>query len=83
MRLLTSERKDLADKIESTSNVNVRYRDSLFGGRIIIDSQEDLLVLRSGGVRTGIWSDEIGIAKFAKEYFEYLWNESKRVCNLV
>jgi hypothetical protein len=26
-----------------------------------------------------IWSDHAGLAKFAKNYFEYLWRDSKKV----
>ncbi|MBS3815024.1 MAG: TrmB family transcriptional regulator [Hadesarchaea archaeon] len=76
LRLLTSERNEIARNLESTQNVKVRYREPLFGGGIVIDSREALIVLESSGGKVGIWSDEIGLAKFAKEYFEYLWKES-------
>ncbi|KXB09158.1 hypothetical protein AKJ46_00820, partial [candidate division MSBL1 archaeon SCGC-AAA833K04] len=77
LRLLTSERNKPAKQLESKLNIEVRYREPLFGGGIVVDGREVLLMLESGGGKIGIWSDEIGLAKFAKEYFEYLWKESE------
>jgi hypothetical protein len=30
-----------------------------------------------GGAALAIWSDHIGLARFAKGYFEYLWNDAR------
>lgn len=56
----------------------VRVREQMFGGGIIADSHEVILLLGQEGdeaISLGIWSDHIGL-KFAKNYFEYLWADS-------
>jgi sugar-specific transcriptional regulator TrmB len=76
VRIITAE-KTSAKKLGRIPNLGVRYRKPLFGGGIIVDGKEVLLLLASGGEKLGIWSDEVGLAKFAKEYFEYLWKDSR------
>lgn len=54
----------------------VRVREQMFGGGIIADGREVILLLGQEGeeaISPAIWSDHIGLAKFAKNYFEYLW----------
>lgn len=75
LRLLTSVESQLTRELDSKSFVDVRIREPLFGGGVIVDGREVLLVLKSGGSSLGIWSDEVGLARFAKEYFEYLWED--------
>jgi len=77
VRIITAERTSSAKKLGRIPNLGVRYRKPLFGGGIIIDGKEVLLLLASRGEKLGIWSDEVGLAKFAKEYFEYLWRDSR------
>jgi sugar-specific transcriptional regulator TrmB len=58
---------------------DVRVREQMFGGGIIADGREVILLLGQEGdeaISLGIWSDHIGLAKFAKNYFEYLWQDS-------
>jgi sugar-specific transcriptional regulator TrmB len=62
-----------------TKLCEVRVREQMFGGGIIADGREVILLLGQEGdeaVSLGIWSDHIGLAKFAKNYFEYLWQDS-------
>lgn len=73
IRVLTDEKQVVN---LGSSTVEIRYRTPLFGGGVIIDGREVLLLLTSGEEKLGIWSDEVGLAKFAKEYFEYLWKDS-------
>lgn len=80
VRVLTSERPKLR-RSELPSNLEIKKRKTLFGGGVIVDGKEVLLVLGGGGELVGIWSDEIGLARFAKEYFEYLWKDSSVVSN--
>jgi sugar-specific transcriptional regulator TrmB len=57
----------------------VRSRDQMFGGGIIADGREVILLLGQEGdeaINLAIWSDHVGLAKFAKNYFEYLWADS-------
>jgi len=52
--------------------VKIRRRENLFGGGVIVDGREVLLILGRGDV-IGIWSNDPGLARFAEEYFNYLW----------
>lgn len=55
----------------------VRVREQMFGGGIICDNREVVIVFAEDeGPMIAIWSDHTGLAKFAKNYFEYLWRES-------
>lgn len=56
----------------------VRLRDKMFGGGAISDGVEVLLLFSDDrGEVTAIWSDHPGLAGLAKDYFNYLWKESK------
>ena len=56
----------------------VRSREQMFGGGIIADGREVILILGQEDETMGlaIWSDHAGLAKFAKNYFEYLWADT-------
>ncbi len=60
-----------------------RVRDGLFGGGVIVDGKEALLFLgeaETGGSYSGllvIWSKHIGLVKFAREYFQLLWDTAQ------
>ena len=59
----------------------VRVRDQMFGGGVIADGREVILLLgqeREEAIGLAIWSDHIGLSKFAKNYFEFLWEDSAR-----
>lgn len=63
----------------STSNLEVRERDNLFGGGVIVDGEEALLLLgEEGKPSLVVWSNHVGLVKFAKDYFQHLWNSSKK-----
>jgi len=60
--------------------VQVRTREQMFGGGIISD--DDLIIILLGedplkGLTLAISSDHIGLVRFGKSYFEYLWESSK------
>jgi sugar-specific transcriptional regulator TrmB len=62
---------------------DARIRDNLFGGGVIVDGKEALLFLgeadtqrRYSGLLV-IWSNHIGLVKFAREYFQLLWDTAK------
>jgi sugar-specific transcriptional regulator TrmB len=70
--------KDLKLDTETLSRIcEVRRRDSMFGGGVIADSKEALLILGEKKPSLIIWSDHSGLVKFAKDYFQYLWNTAK------
>jgi len=57
----------------------VRKRDKMFGGGVISDAVEVLLIFSDErGEVTAIWSDHPGLAGLAKDYFNYLWRESEK-----
>ncbi|MEM2319255.1 MAG: helix-turn-helix domain-containing protein [Candidatus Bathyarchaeia archaeon] len=56
----------------------VRHRTKMFGGGVITDNWEVLLLFTDErGEITAIWSDHPGLAALAKDYFNYLWRESE------
>jgi len=58
---------------------DVRVREQMFGGGVIADGREVILLLGQEGdeaITLAIWSDHLGLAKFAKNYFEYLWADA-------
>jgi sugar-specific transcriptional regulator TrmB len=61
-----------------TKFCEVRSREQMFGGGIIADGREVILLLGQEGeaVSLAIWSDHMGLAGFAKNYFEFLWEDS-------
>jgi sugar-specific transcriptional regulator TrmB len=64
---------------ELTKVVEVRSRKELFGGGVIVDGVEALLFLgEEGKPSLVVWSNHVGLVKFAKDYFEHLWNSSQR-----
>jgi len=74
--IMLSRDHDL-DKKQLSELGEVRVRDQMFGGGVIADSREALLIL--GEKRPLIiWSDHLGLVKFAKDYFQYLWNTAQK-----
>ncbi len=56
----------------------VRGRDNLFGGGVIVDGEEALLFLgEEEKPSLVVWSNHVGLVKFAKDYFQHLWQTSK------
>ncbi len=59
---------------------DVRVREQMFGGGIISDGSRIVLLLGEEpekGLTLAISSDHVGLVKFGKSYFEYLWESSK------
>ncbi|MBI4258550.1 MAG: TrmB family transcriptional regulator [Thaumarchaeota archaeon] len=57
----------------------VRLRDQMFGGGVIADDKQVVLLLGGEGVsdpHLAIWADHLGLARLARGYFGYLWDES-------
>ncbi|MHB1909116.1 MAG: TrmB family transcriptional regulator [Nitrososphaerales archaeon] len=62
----------------------LRLKDSMFGGGVISDAREVILLLGAGkegvvdesGSALAIWSDHSGLASFARSYFDFLWSEA-------
>jgi sugar-specific transcriptional regulator TrmB len=59
--------------------VEVRGRSTMFGGGVIVDGEEALLFLgEEDKPSLVVWSNHMGLVKFAKDYFRYLWESSER-----
>ena len=55
----------------------IRTRKTMYGGGLISDSREVVLLLGGGEQGTlplAIWASHHGLASFAKDYFEFLWS---------
>ena len=60
----------------------VRTREQMFGGGIISDDNRIVILLGEDpekGLTLAISSDHIGLVRFGKSYFGYLWESSKPV----
>jgi len=71
--LISKDVKELGIE-EITKIAEVRSREHMFGGGVIVDGKEALLLLGEEKPSLVIWSNHVGLVKFAKDYFEYLWN---------
>ena len=83
--ILTSDKLD-KESIKSIKRVaTVKIKQGLFGGGIISDKRYVVILLgpELGGINSSevvaIWADHSGLAGFARQYFEYLLKDSKRV----
>jgi sugar-specific transcriptional regulator TrmB len=57
----------------------MRMRDHMFGGGIIADGKEAMLFLGEDKPTLVIWSNHVGLVGFAREYFQFLWDSSKKI----
>ena len=60
----------------------VRLKNNMFGGGVIGDTRQVMILLGEGRLEKGsyepiaIWADHSGLARFAKDYFHYLWQDA-------
>jgi len=67
--------RDAAEKLGRYAEI--RTRKTMYGGGLVSDSREVVLLLsggEQGGLPLAIWASHHGLASFAKDYFEFLWN---------
>ncbi|MGD8506977.1 MAG: helix-turn-helix domain-containing protein [Candidatus Bathyarchaeota archaeon] len=75
--MISREAKDW--NLKRIGNIaEVRVRDQMFGGGVIVDSREAMLFLGEEKPTLVIWSNHLGLVKFARDYFQYLWNSSEK-----
>ncbi len=70
--------KDVVRKLKGLAEI--RVREQMFGGGIISDSSEIIILLGEEpekGLTLAISSHHVGLVKFGKSYFEFLWESSK------
>ncbi|HUK74957.1 MAG TPA: helix-turn-helix domain-containing protein [Nitrososphaerales archaeon] len=64
------------------ATAEVRTRRTMFGGGVIADSKEVVLLLGGGesaNSALAIWADHPGLASFARDYFRFLWKSRETV----
>jgi sugar-specific transcriptional regulator TrmB len=74
--------RGLLDEVDYFTRLGaeLRYRDNMFGGGVISDAKEALLILgETDRVNTAIWSTHTSLIYLAKLYFEKLWESSEKV----
>jgi len=83
--LLTSDKMD-KDSITAIKRVaTVKTKKGLFGGGIVADKRYVVILLgpergkAESSEIVAIWADHAGLAVFAREYFEYLLKDSRKV----
>ncbi|MEM0074949.1 MAG: helix-turn-helix domain-containing protein [Nitrososphaerota archaeon] len=71
----------MATLVKSTiPQIQVRIRDGMFGGGLVCDAKQVMLLLgesRERNPNLAIWADHPGLAMIAKSYFESLWSTSR------
>jgi sugar-specific transcriptional regulator TrmB len=82
INVLASEEAN-PDTIRAISRVaKVRLKNNMFGGGVIGDSKHVMILISEGRSENGtfeptaIWAEHIGLARFAKDYFHYLWADA-------
>lgn len=64
--------------LEQLSKVaEIKTRKTMYGGGLVSDAREVVLLLAGGDqgdVPLAIWASHHGLARFAKDYFEFLWD---------
>jgi len=81
-QLLTSPSISAADIDQLAKVAEVRTRKTMYGGGVISDAREVVLLLGGGdqaNLPLAIWADHHGLASFAKDYFEFLWNSKDTI----
>ncbi|MPZ05174.1 MAG: TrmB family transcriptional regulator [Nitrososphaeraceae archaeon] len=74
-----------SDTVRAISRIaQVRVKDHMFGGGVIGDSRQVMLLLGEGSnvdsngfEPIAIWAEHSGLAGLAKDYFEYLWADAE------
>ncbi len=85
--ILASEETN-RETVKAMSRVaEIRLKNDMFGGGVIGDSKHVLILLGEGKNELGtnssydiiaIWAEHTGLASFAKDYFQYLWEDAKK-----
>jgi len=83
--ILTSDKMDKESLAAISRVAKVKVKKGLFGGGIISDKRYVIILFgpeigdSSSSDTVAIWADHTGLAGFAKEYFEYLLKDAKKV----
>jgi sugar-specific transcriptional regulator TrmB len=77
--MVTGKAKEWTNLKKVSAVSELRVRDQMFGGGIIIDGKQAILFLGEDKPSLVIWSNHVGLVRFAREYFQFLWDSSKKV----
>jgi len=83
--ILTSDKMDKEILKGISRLASVQVKKGMFGGGIISDKRYVVIILgpeisgSESADTVAIWADHAGLAGFAREYFEYLLKDSKKV----
>jgi HTH-type transcriptional regulator, sugar sensing transcriptional regulator len=80
IEILTGEDLEKESVALLATVAEVRRRKALYGGGVIADSKQVVLLLAGGETEASalaIWADHVGLAGFAKDYFQMLWNSEE------
>jgi len=75
--ILTSPDIPERSLVQLSKFAEVKTRKTMYGGGLVSDAREVVLLLagaEQGGLPLAIWASHHGLASFAKDYFEFLWN---------
>lgn len=75
--LMLSGEGNISAKLKSLGEV--RFRDEMFGGGIIVDGREVMLMLGEPKQLIVLWSNHLDLVRFAKDYFQHLWESAHKV----
>jgi len=72
--------RDMEEDIRNLAELaQIRVRDKMYGGGVIVDERDTMLFIGEENKPKeifAIWSDHVGLTRLAKDYFQYIWNSS-------
>jgi len=80
VKLMAAAKSDDWKALKKVAGLNeLRVREHMFGGGVIADGKEAMLFLGEEKPSLVIWSNHLGLVRFAREYFQFLWDSSATV----
>jgi len=79
LKLMVGGRAEGLKTLKGLAGIELRVRDKMFGGGIIVDGKQAMLFLGEEKPSLVIWSSHVGLVRFARDYFQFLWNSSRKV----
>lgn len=77
--MVTGNAEEWAELKKLGCLVELRVRNNMFGGGVIVDGKEAMLFLGEEKPSLVIWSNHTGLVRFAREYFQFLWDSSEKI----
>ncbi|MGQ9506278.1 MAG: TrmB family transcriptional regulator [Candidatus Bathycorpusculaceae bacterium] len=80
IKLMVAGKPEEWKNIEKLKGIaELRIRDKMFGGGMIVDGKEAMLFLGEEKPSLVIWSNHVGLVQFARDYFQFLWESSNKI----